>query len=239
MTPSIVRGDSRRKLCRGRLRLRKARPIAALVRLGGPNLQSRRSVRTATAERPRREAVALRPDLPKQSPGEPDMDHLRTIVIIGGGFAGTTLARELDEHVVLAFGNRARLDLIPGLAAHALPLKTVGDAMHIRNIVLRRVARIELETDAALRRRLGHFVVIGGGFSGVETAGELVDCLRSIRRYYPRVAADELKVTVLQDQPRLLLELSERLGRAAQRSLSSRGVDVRIGAKAVAVSADA
>ena len=245
------------------------------------------------------------------------MDQPRTIVIIGGGFAGTTLARELDgrltsdwqllliseesyttfnpllpealgasifpeqavapirqmlkrgrfimgrvtaidlaakaltcttlagetrvayEHLVLAFGNRARLDLIPGLAAHALPLKTVGDAMHIRNIVLRRVARIELETGPALRRRLGHFVVIGGGFSGVETAGELVDCLKSIRRYYPRVAAAELKVTVLQDQPRLLLELSERLGRAAHRSLVSRGVDVRIGAKAAAVSADA
>src|SRR6266511_1550912 len=260
MTPSIVRGDSRRKLCRGGLDVRKARPIAALVRLGGPNLQSRRSVRTATAERPRREAVALRPDLPKQSPGESDMDHPRNIVVIGGGFAGTTLARELDgrlpagwqllliseesyttfnpllpealgasifpeqvvapirqmlkrgrfvmgrvtaidpaakaltcttlagetrlayEHLVLAFGNRARLDLIPGLAAHALPLKTVGDAMHIRNIVLRRIARIELEDDPAIRRRLGHFVVIGGGFSGVETAGELVDCLAGVRR---------------------------------------------------------
>ena len=42
---------------------------------------------------------------------------------------------------LLALGNRARLDLIPGLEQHALPLKTVGDAMHIRNIVLRRVAR--------------------------------------------------------------------------------------------------
>ena len=52
---------------------------------------------------------------------------------------------------MLAFGNRARLDLIPGLAEHALPLKTVGDAMHIRNMVLRRVAQIELETDPAVR----------------------------------------------------------------------------------------
>jgi NADH:ubiquinone reductase (H+-translocating) len=235
------------------------------------------------------------------------MDNAKSIVIVGGGFAGTTLARALDgklpggyelvliseesyttfnpmlpealgasifpeqavapirqmltrtrfvmgrvvavdtatrmvtastlagerklryEHLVLAFGNRARLDLIPGLAEHALPLKTIGDAMHIRNMVLRRVAQIELETDPAVRRRLGHFVVIGGGFSGVETAGELVDCLHSIRRYYPRVAADELKVTLLQDQPRLLLELSERLGLAAHRSLSARGVDVRTG----------
>ena len=84
-------------------------------------------------------------------------------------------------HLVLAFGNRARLDLIPGLEENTLPLKTVGDAMHIRNIVLRRVAQIELETDLDVRHPLGHFVVIGGGFSGVETAGELVDCLNSIR----------------------------------------------------------
>jgi NADH:quinone reductase (non-electrogenic) len=242
------------------------------------------------------------------------MSHPRTIVIVGGGFAGTTLARALDgklpadcellliseesyttfhpllpealgasifpeqavapiremiargrfimgkvtaidqrakalvcttlagekrigySELVLAFGNRARLDLIPGLAEHALPLKTVGDAMHIRNVVLRRIARIELEGDSSLRRRLGHFVVIGGGFSGVETAGELADCLKSIRRYYPRVAEDELRVTLLHDLPRLLPELSERLGRAAERSLVRRGVDVRTGTRAVAVS---
>jgi len=242
------------------------------------------------------------------------MEHPKTIVIVGGGFAGTTLARALDrklpdshelvlvseesyttfhpmlpealgasifpeqavapirqmltrtqfimgsvtavdtaartltattlagertipyEHLVLAFGTRARLDLIPGLAEHALPLKTIGDAMHIRNTVLRRVAQIELESDPVVRRRLGHFVVIGGGFSGVETAGELADCLCSIRRFYPRVAADELKVTLLQDQSRLLVELSERLGLAAHRSLAARGVDVRIGARAAFVS---
>src|SRR5437899_12640831 len=99
--------------------------------------------------------------------------------------------------------------------------------MHIRNVVLRRMAQIELESDRALRRRLGHFVVIGGGFSGVEVAGELIDCLKRIRRYYPRVAASEARVTVLQDQPRPLLELSERLGAAATRSLAARGVDVR------------
>ncbi len=245
------------------------------------------------------------------------MDHARNIVIVGGGFAGTTLARALDgklpagrelvliseesyttfnpmlpeavgasifpeqavapirqmltrtrfvmgrvtavdpvrrtltastlagestlpyEHLVLAFGNRARLDLIPGLAENALPLKTIGDAMHIRNMVLRRVAQIELETDPAVRRRLGHFVVIGGGFSGVETAGELADCLSSIRRYYPRVGPDELRITLLQDQPRLLTELSERLGVAAHRSLTARGVDVRVGARAICVGARA
>lgn len=139
------------------------------------------------------------------------------------------------DHLVLAFGNRARLDLIPGMAEHALPLKTVGDALEIRNAVLRRLARIELESDRGLRRALGHFVVIGGGFSGVEVAGELVDCLASIRRFYPRVRDEELKVTVLQDADRLLPELPPALGASALRSLIARGVDVRLGARAVRI----
>lgn len=139
------------------------------------------------------------------------------------------------EHLVLAFGTRANLTLVPGLAEHALPLKLVGDAMHIRNRVLQRVARIELESDPAKRRELGHFIVIGGGFSGVEVAGGLSDFLRDARRYYPRVRADELKVTVLQDADRLLLELPESLGLAAARSLQSRGVEVRLKARAESV----
>lgn len=146
-----------------------------------------------------------------------------------------TLAGEITldyDHLVLAFGNRAKLDLLPGMAEHALPLKTVGDAMHIRNMVLRRLARIELETDAGLRRQLGHLIVIGGGFSGVEVAGELVDCLASIRRYYPLVQAGELKITVLHGTERLLPELSARLGAAALASLTRRGVTVRLQTRA-------
>jgi NADH dehydrogenase len=145
---------------------------------------------------------------------------------------------ELDyDHLVLAFGNRARIDLIAGMAEHAVVLKTVGDAMHIRNLLLRRLAQIELETDAQLRRCLGHFVVVGGGFSGVEVAGAIADALREIRRYYPRVAADELKVTLLQNVERLLVELPKSLGEAAQASLQKRGVDVMTMTGASAVNA--
>ena len=141
-------------------------------------------------------------------------------------------------HLVLGFGTRANLDLVPGLAEHALPLKLVGDAMFIRNRVLQRIARIELEREARLRARLGHFVVIGGGFSGVEVAGELADFLRSAIRFYPRVQRTELRVTLLQDADRLLPELPESLGRAAARSMTARGIDVRLGTRAACVDAD-
>jgi NADH dehydrogenase len=142
------------------------------------------------------------------------------------------------QHLVFAFGTRANLDLVPGLAEHALPLKLVGDAMFIRNRVLQRVARIELEADPAVRRRLGHFIVIGGGFSGVEVAGALADFLRSAGRYYPRVEAEELKVTVIENADRLLLELPESLGLAAARSMRARHIDIRLNARAAEVSAD-
>ena len=148
-------------------------------------------------------------------------------------------ARDFDyDHLVLALGSRARLDLVPGMAEHALPLKTVGDALHIRNMVLRRAARIELESDARLRRSLGRFVVIGGGFSGVETAGTLADCLASLRRYYPRIAAHELEVVLLHDTDRLLAELPSSLGRSAAKSLAQRCVLVKLFARAAGVDAE-
>ena len=153
----------------------------------------------------------------------------------------STLAGMQDiayEHLVLAFGTRANLDLVPGLAQHALPLKLVGDAMFIRNRVLQRVARIEIESDPMVRQRLGHFIVIGGGFSGVEVAGALADFLHSATHYYPRVKPHELKVTVIENGDRLLLELPESLGLAAARSMHAREIAVRLKARAAQVDAE-
>lgn len=148
-------------------------------------------------------------------------------------------ARRLPyEHLVLAFGTRANLALLPGGDEHAMPLKLVGDALALRNRVLQRLAHIELEHDPALRARLGRFVVIGGGFSGVEVAGELADVLRSARRWYPLVNDGEAQVTLLHDGPGLLPELPAALGQAAAASLRGRGVDVRVDACAREVRAD-
>ena len=142
------------------------------------------------------------------------------------------------DHLVLALGVRARLDLMPGMAEHALPLKTVGDAMHIRNTVLRRLSMIELQDDLARRASLGHFVILGGGFSGVEVAGALVDCLFCMARYYRLVRPRELRVTLLQGADRLLPEMHPALGTAALASLRKRGVDVRLNTRASEIRSD-
>ncbi len=139
------------------------------------------------------------------------------------------------DHLVLAFGQRANMHIIPGMSEHALPLKLVGDAMFIRNRILQRLAHIELTPDAAQRRCLGHFVVVGGGFSGVEVAGAIADFIRSARSYYPRIAHGDTGVTLLHDGDRLLPELPAGLGMAAARSLRDRGVTVCLGARATSV----
>ncbi|WP_323740900.1 NAD(P)/FAD-dependent oxidoreductase [Caenimonas koreensis] len=152
----------------------------------------------------------------------------------------STLAGPLEiafDHLVLAFGQRANLSIIPGLAEYALPLKLVGDAMHIRNQLLQRLAHMELVSDEHRRRSLGHFVVIGGGFSGVEVAGAIADFIRSARRSYRRVNADELRISLLHDTDCLLPELPARLGKVAASSLRLRGVDVRLGTRAARVDA--
>ena len=74
-----------------------------------------------------------------------------------------------------------------------------------------------------LRRQLLTFVVAGGGFSGVEVAGELIDCLRSIQHFYPRIAPAEPQVTVLHSSERLLPELSRVLCNAGLIAICSIG----------------
>jgi NADH dehydrogenase len=142
------------------------------------------------------------------------------------------------DHLVLALGSEARLDLLPGMAEHAVPLKSIGDALHLRNLALRRLAAMEIETDPARRRLLGRFLVIGGGFSGVEVAGALADFLDGALSYYPRVRKAELLVQLVHDGPRLLPEMAEKLGDSALRILETDGVAVHCGTKVQRLAAD-
>lgn len=136
------------------------------------------------------------------------------------------------DQLVLACGVNANLDLVKGMAQHALPLKTLGDALFLRNRVISRLEQAELQPDAVARRWLTTFVVIGGGFSGVETAGVLTDFLRASLRYYPRIRREDIRVVLLHSQDRLLPELSASLGEFAGRKMRMHGLEVRLEARA-------
>jgi NADH dehydrogenase len=91
------------------------------------------------------------------------------------------------DQLLLACGANANLDIVPGMASYALPLKTLGDALFLRNQIIVRLEQAELQADTRQRRWLTTFIIVGGGFSGVELAGELADFLHASLRYYKRV----------------------------------------------------
>ena len=139
------------------------------------------------------------------------------------------------DQLVIAVGSHANLNLVKGMGQYALPLKTLGDALFLRNRIIARLEQAELQPDAEARRWLTSFVVIGGGFSGVETAGELIDFLVASLRYYPRIRREDLRVVLLHSQDRLLPELSAKLGEFAGRKMSMRGIEVRLNARATRI----
>jgi NADH dehydrogenase len=151
----------------------------------------------------------------------------RTIQYLGEG-SGTMHYDEL----VLACGTNANLDVVKGMGSYALPLKTLGDALFLRNRIIVRLEQAELQPDRSHRRWLTTFVVVGGGFSGVETAGELADFLYASLRYYKRISADDLRIVLLHSGDRLLPELSASLGQFTLRKMRGRGIDVRLNARA-------
>ena len=88
------------------------------------------------------------------------------------------------DQLVIASGNVTNLNVVPGMADHGFPLKRVADAANLRAHIMEQMEQAEVAEEQA--RRLWHltFLVVGGGFSGVEAAGEINDLVRGSARYF-------------------------------------------------------
>jgi NADH dehydrogenase len=129
--------------------------------------------------------------------------------------------------LVLACGMDVNLNEIPGMAAHALPLKSVQDAFMLGNALIGKFEQAAIEPDRDIQAKLLTTVVIGGGFSGVEIAGHLYDLAKSIRRYYEFAEGIGPRMIVIQRGERILPELQhETLSEFALQKLRQDGVEV-------------
>lgn len=135
------------------------------------------------------------------------------------------------DHLVLAVGVDAHLAPVPGMDRYGLPVKTVGDALHLRNRVIRCLEEATLTYDEQRSRRLTTFIVAGGGFTGVETAGEVLDLLADAEPHFKRVSRNQCAVHIVHSREHLLPEVSVSLGRYAERLLRHRGMHVHLGAR--------
>jgi NADH dehydrogenase len=135
------------------------------------------------------------------------------------------------DYVVLATGSTNNYFGNQELAASTIGMKTLEEALRLRNHVLSCLERASQEPDEAVRRRWLTFVIVGGGPTGVEYAGALVELLRLVLgRDYPDLAPELARIVLAEGMDRLLEAFPERLGRYAERTLRRRGVEVRTGA---------
>jgi NADH dehydrogenase len=144
------------------------------------------------------------------------------------------LTRELPfDHLVLALGSETNYSEIPGVAAHALGIKTLGDAVMLRAKVIAMLEAASIESDLGRRKRMLTFVVAGSGFAGVETMGAINDLARESLPHYGRVDPREVRVVLIGGKA-ILPEIGEALGLYTQEKLRERQIEVKIGAKVIA-----
>ncbi len=132
------------------------------------------------------------------------------------------------DHLVVAMGQKVDLSRTPGLTDHALTMKTLEDARRLRAHVIEKLEHAEITQLPEVKKEALTFCVVGAGFSGVETVGEMKELIDRSLKYYPNISPDEVRVVVVEFAGRVLGELPEKLGAYAAKKLEERGIDVML-----------
>ena len=144
---------------------------------------------------------------------------------------GTGDKRSISIHydfLVVALGSETNFFGMADVEKNAYTMKTLNDAVMLRNRVIDMFEQAENETNPILRKSFLNFVVVGGGFAGIETAGELMDLLLDARKYYPTIHKEDLKVIVLEAMGKILPGFNKKLADFAKKKLIERGIDIQL-----------
>jgi NADH dehydrogenase len=125
------------------------------------------------------------------------------------------------DQLVLALGAMTNRVMIPG-SEHAFTFKTLADALLLRNHVIERLERADVEPDPKRKRQLLTFAIIGGGLVGVELFGELTAFADGIAPLYKHVNRDEVRFLLLQGSERIMPEINPKLADYGARVLGKR-----------------
>lgn len=142
------------------------------------------------------------------------------------------------DHLVLALGSVPHYFDLPGMEEHSFTLKSLEDAVLLRNHVIAMLEHADSEPDAQERRRQLTFAVVGGGFAGTETIAELFDLVRNVLRFYPNIQPEEPRFVLIHARDRILPELGPKLGEYALRKLQARGIEFRLSSRVTGAGVD-
>jgi NADH dehydrogenase len=138
------------------------------------------------------------------------------------------------DYLVVAVGGSTNFFGLESVAKNGFGLKDIEDAIGLRNQILTTVERAMHEKDTDLRRAMLTFVVVGGGPTGVESAGALSELVRLIlAKDFPELNTKEVRIILLEASNYLLVAMPEKLREVTAKTLWDKQVDVRFGAKVI------
>ncbi|MGH7852424.1 MAG: NAD(P)/FAD-dependent oxidoreductase [Candidatus Binatia bacterium] len=137
----------------------------------------------------------------------------------------------LFDHIVLALGSVTNFFGIPGLEERALTMKSLADAIYLRNRLIEYLEEADFECSTVPATQLLTFVVAGGGFAGVETVAAINDFLREAVKFYPNLTEAMLRIVLVEAGSTILAELGPELGHYAQKKLVERQIEFHLGVK--------
>ncbi|MDQ6826310.1 MAG: NAD(P)/FAD-dependent oxidoreductase [Candidatus Eremiobacteraeota bacterium] len=133
------------------------------------------------------------------------------------------------DQLVLALGSVSSTFGLPGVAERVFALKTLEDAGILRNRFMWLLELADTIPDTLERRTLLCIVIVGGGFTGVEAAGEMVDLFKNVVRFYRNLRASDIRIILVEGGGTLLSGLPPKMGSYSMRDLQRRGVEVIVG----------
>ncbi|ETD90417.1 nucleotide-disulfide oxidoreductase [Rhodobacter capsulatus YW2] len=156
------------------------------------------------------------------------VDFERKVVIVFQGIQRRPTEVPYD-HLVIALGQGADFSRMPGLEEHALKMKTLEDARRLREHVIEQLEHAQVTALPDTKRGALTFTVVGGGFSGVETVGEMKELLDRSLPFYSNIDPSEVRVLLVEYAPRILNEMPKELADYATAHLERHGIELKLG----------
>ena len=156
------------------------------------------------------------------------IDFAKKTVVVMQGARLTPVELKYDE-LVLALGTAVDLSRIPGMSDHALTMKDLTDAHMLRTHVIGCLETADVTAEPEVKQQLLSFVVVGAGFSGVETVAEVRELIRRALPYYHNISPDEVRMHLIEYAKRILPTFPADLAEYATTQLRSQGIEVLTG----------
>jgi NADH dehydrogenase len=156
------------------------------------------------------------------------IDFERKTVTVVQGIRRVPVDLVYDE-LVIALGTGVDLKRFPGLPEHALTMKDLADAHRLRTHVIGCLETADVTGDPDVKRQLLTFVVVGAGFSGVETVAEVRELVRHALKYYTNIRPEEIRFYLIEYANRILPSFPADLAAYATRQLEKQGIEVLTG----------